>query len=111
MKNKKILGILLALGIVSMSSLSMGPLIATKAEGLDVADQSFLEFVLSDTDYEGEIEYTYSPLYNEELEVNGRQYNFAVGDVEGYALLTEIQGVSKTFFEIEELFYNRPNKP
>ena len=107
MKNKKILGILLALGIVSMSSLSMGPLIATKAEGLDVADQSFLEFVLSDTDYEGEIEYTYSPLYNEELEVNGRQYNFAVGDVEGYALLTEIQGVSKTFFEIEELFYTR----
>lgn len=107
MKDKKILGLLLTLGMISVSVLSVGQVIVTKAEELDMADQSFLEFVLSDTDYEGEIEYTHSPLYNEELEVNGREYDFTIGDVEGYALLTEIQGANETFYEIEELFYNR----
>lgn len=106
MKDKKILALLLALGMISVSVLSAGQVIRTKAEELDAADQSFLEFVLSDTNYEGEIEYAHSPLYNEKLEVNGRQYDFTIGDVEGYALLTEIQGLNKTFYEIEELFYN-----
>lgn len=107
MKNKKILGLLLALGMLSVSAMSAGQGILTKAEGLDVADQSFLEFVLSDTEYEGEVEYTHSPLYNEELEVSGRQYDFTIGNVKGYALLTEIQGVNQTFYEVEELFYNK----
>lgn len=107
MKDKKILGLLFSLGMISVSVLSAGQVITTNAEELDAADQSFLEFVLSDTDYEGEIEYTHSPLYNEELEVNGRQYDFTIGDVEGYALLTEIQSINKTFYEVEELFYNK----
>lgn len=107
MKDKKILGLVLALGMISASVLSAGQVITTKAEGLDSADQSFLDFVLSDMDYEGEIEYTYSPLYNKELEVSGRQYDFTIGNVKGYALLTEIQGVNETFYEVEELFYNK----
>lgn len=107
MKDKKILGLILALGIISTFALSVGQVITTNAASIDVADQSFLEFILSDTDYEGEIKYTHSPLYNEELEVNGRQYNFIVGDVEGYALLTEIHSTDKTFYEVEELFYNK----
>lgn len=107
MKDKKILGLVLALGMIGTSVLSAGQVITTKAEGLDAADQSFLEFVLSDADYQGEIEYTHSPLYNEELEVSGRQYDFTIGDVEGYALLTEIQSINKTFYEVEELFYNK----
>lgn len=107
MKNKKTLGVILALGILSMSALPTGKAITTKAEELDSADHTFIEFVLSDTNYEGEIEYTHSPLYNEELEVNGRQYDFTVGGVEGYALLTEIQSINKTFYEVEELFYNK----
>jgi len=97
MKDKKILGLVLALGMIGASVLSAGQVITTKAEELDTADQSFLEFVLSDADYQGEIEYTHSPLYNEELEVNGRQYDFTIGDVEGYALLTEIQSINETF--------------
>lgn len=107
MKDKKILGLVLALGMIGASVLSAGQVITTKAEELCAADQSFLEFVLSDADYQGEIEYTYSPLYNEELEVSGRQYDFTIGDVEGYALLTEIQSINKTFYEVEELFYNK----
>ncbi len=107
MKDKKILGLVLALGMIGASVLSAGQVITTKAEELDTADQSFLEFVLSDADYQGDIEYTHSPLYNEELEVNGRQYDFTIGDVEGYALLTEIQSINKTFYEVEELFYNK----
>lgn len=107
MKDKKILGLVLALGMIGASVLSAGQVITTKAEELDAADQSFLEFVLSDADYQGEIEYTHSPLYNEELEVNGRQYDFTIGDVEGYALLTEIQSINETFYEVEELFYNK----
>lgn len=107
MKDKKILGLILALGILSISALPMGKTVVTKAESLDSADQSFMEFILSDTDYRGEIEYTHSPLYNEKLEVNGRQYNFTIGNVEGYALLTEIQGANKIFYEVEELFYSK----
>lgn len=107
MKNKKTLGLILALGILSMSALPMGKAIVTKAEALDPADQSFLEFLLSDTNYEGDIEYTHSPLYNENLEVNGRQYDFTIGDVEGYALLTELQSMNKIFYEVEELFYDK----
>ena len=107
MKDKKILGLVLALGMIGASVLSAGQVITTKAEELDTADQSFLEFVLSDADYQGDIEYTHSPLYNEELEVNGRQYDFTIGDVEGYALLTEIQSINETFYEVEELFYNK----
>ena len=106
MKNKKIVGLLLALGMLSAPTLSVGKGIVAKADVLDAADQSFMEFLLSDTTYQGEVEYTHTPLYNEDLEISGRQYNFTIGEVNGYALLAEIQSGDKTFYEIEELFYN-----
>jgi len=107
MKHKKLLGLILAFSMMSLSALSVGQVIVTNAEGLDEADQCFIEFISSDTDYEGEIAYSHSPLYNEDLEINGRQYDFTIGDVEGYALLTEIHSVNQTFYEVEELFYNK----
>lgn len=106
MKNNKIVGLVVAVGMLAALVAPAGEAFIAKAETVDLADQCFMEFVLSDTDYEGEITYTHSPLYNEDLEVTGRQYNFTVGDVEGYALLAEIEGVNKTFYEVEELFYN-----
>ena len=107
MKNKKSVVFLLALGVLGVSVISVGRPVVTKAEELDLADQSFLEFVLSDTEFTGDVEYTHSPLYNEDLQVHGRQYDFTVGGVSGYALLAEIQSANKTFYEIEELFYNK----
>ena len=107
MKHKKILGLTLALGILGASYFTAGQAVITKADEADPADRSFIDFVLSDTQYEGEIDYTYQPLYGEDLEVNGRQYDFTVGETEGYALLTEIEGADKTFYEVEELFYNK----
>ena len=107
MKNKKLVGLLLALGMLSAPTLSVGQSIAAKAEVLDAADQSFMEFLLSDTTYQGEVSYTHTPLYNEDLEISGRQYNFTVGETNGYALLAVIQSGNKTFYEIEELFYNK----
>ena len=107
MKHKKILGLTLALGILGASYFTAGQTVITQADGADPADRSFIDFVLSDTQYEGEIDYTYQPLYGEDLEVNGRQYDFTVGETEGYALLTEIEGADKTFYEVEELFYNK----
>lgn len=109
MRSRKILGLLLALGMMSVSILSSGQVISTMAESIDVADQSFVEFVLSDTNYEGEIEYCHSPLYNEDLQVNGRQYDFTIGNVEGYALLIEIESANRIFYEVEELFYDTPS--
>ena len=107
MKNIKILGLVVGLSILGISAMPIRSTIITEATTLDLADQSFMEFVLSDSDYQGMVEYKHSPLYNEKLEVNGRQYNFEIGNIEGYALLTEIQGVNQTFYEVEELFYNR----
>ncbi len=107
MKNKKVVGFVLALGVIGSMLAPIGNEIFAKAESVDLADQSFLEFVASDTDYEGEIAYTHSPLYDESLQTNGRQYDFAIGDAEGYALMVEIQVGNQVFYEIEELFYNK----
>jgi len=71
---------------------------------LDLADQCFLDFISTATDYKGEIKYTHSPLYNQNLKITGRQYDFTIGNVKGYALLAEIKGVNETFYEVEELF-------
>ena len=56
MKHKKILGLTLALGILGASYFTAGQAVITKADGADPADRSFIEFVLSDTQYEGEID-------------------------------------------------------
>lgn len=75
-----------------------------KADEMDLADRCFVEFVLSDTNGDNEIEYTQKPLYDETLQISGRQYDFTVSGVDGYALLAEIKDA---VYEVEELFYNR----
>lgn len=107
MKKLNIVGAVLAISLLGAIAGPVGRVVATKAEETDIANQIFLEFVLSDTNYQGEVTYTYSPLYDEELNVGGRQYNFTVGDIEGYALMAELEGENKTFYEIEELFYGK----
>lgn len=107
MKKLNIVGAVLAISLLSAVAGPVGQAVTTKAEETDMANQVFLEFVLSDTNYQGEITYTYSPLYDEELKVSGRQYDFTVGDIEGYALMAELESENKTFYEIEELFYNK----
>lgn len=106
MQKKKLFGLMLAVGVLGASVLPTVQISVAKADETDLADQSFLEFVLSDTDYQGEIEFTHFPLYNEDLEAHGRQYDFTIGEVEGYALMVEIQGANTTFYEVEELFYS-----
>lgn len=100
-------GVMLAISLLGAVVGPVGRAVTTKAEETDPANQIFLEFVLSDTNYQGEVTYTYSPLYDEELKVGGRQYDFTVGNIEGYALMAELEGENETFYEIEELFYNK----
>ena len=107
MKKKQKGWLLFFVGIFILSIMIMGPAPITRADDIDAAEQAFLDFLSSDTDYDGELEYTYSALYDENLNINGRQYNFSIGEVNGYALLTEIQTNNETFYEVEELFYNR----
>ncbi len=106
MKHKRIVGLALAVGMIGTVFASMGNGVTAKADGVDWADQSFIDFVLEDTEYEGELLYTHTPLYDETLEVNGRWYDFSIGEVEGYALLVELQVVNQVFYEVEELFYS-----
>lgn len=104
---KRIVGILLTLVVVLSSSFfSIGTAYASQADVMDDADRYFVEFLLSDTDYVGEIDFEYSPLYDQDLNAHGRQYLFTKGEVSGYALLIEFYGEEQTFYEIEELFYN-----
>ena len=107
MKHKRFIGLALVLGVFGTSAASVAKPVFAKAEMQDLANQTFEEFVLSDTSYEGELNYTYSALYNEDLQVNGRQYDFTIGEMEGYALLTALKGVNRTYYEVEELFYNK----
>lgn len=78
----------------------------SKAQGPDAADECFLEFISSDVG-SAEVFYTSFPLYDEDLQIAGRQYDFEAAGSEGYALLKEIRGEGKTLYEIEELFYQQ----
>lgn len=104
---KRFVGLILTL-VVAISScfFTMGTAYASQADGMDDADRYFVEFLLSDTDYEGAISFESSSLYNENLEVHGREYLFSKGEVSGYALMIEFYGEEQAFYEIEELFYN-----
>lgn len=105
---KKFLRLIVAFVLmVSSVAVSFGQGTEAKAHSLDEADKYFLEFVLSDTTFEGSVSFSHTPLYNDQLEENGREYTFSVGNVYGYALMIEIQGANKTFYEIDELFYNK----
>lgn len=106
MKNKKLFGLFLAVGLLGTAALPAGQVFASEGAGIDSADSKFIEYVKEDTDYNGEIDYTYSPLYDEELSINGRHYDFSFENVEGYALLVQIQSANNTFYEVEEVFYN-----
>ncbi len=107
MNKKKIVGMVLALGVIGSVFAPMSKGVFAKADAIDLADQSFLEFIASDTDREEGIEYTHAPLYDEELQVNGRRYDFSIGETDGYALLTEIWVGNQVFYEVEELFYSK----
>lgn len=104
---KKGVGFLLTLVLaVSSCFFTMNTAYASHADTMDDADRYFVEFVLSDTDYEGALSFTSSPLYDENLNAYGREYVFTKGDQTGYALLVEFYGEEQTFYEIEELSYN-----
>ena len=133
MKNTKAFGFAIAAAItLSLLSVSFARPTTTKAEtaglaetrqtavqsmnnadfaqqNVDLADRSFLDFILSDANFAGNVEYSRSPLYDAELQTSGIQYAFTIGNASGYALLAEIKGENKTFFEVEELFYDKPS--
>ncbi len=104
---KKFLMLILAV-VFSFSSIVMfsGSKVIVKAHFYDAGDEYFLDFISSDIATE-DIEFSYNPLYNTELEVNGREYIFTVNGESGYALMVEFSGENQTFYEIEELFFNR----
>ncbi len=104
---KKFLMLILAV-VFSFSSIAMysGSKAIAKANSYDAGDEYFLEFISSDIVTE-DIEFSYNPLYNMELEVNGREYTFTANGKSGYALMVEFSGENQTFYEIEELFFDR----
>ncbi len=107
MKHKKVIGLTLAAGVAGIAFAPVGSGLLASANDVDLANQTFVEFLLSDTSYQGELAYTHTPLYDEDLQVNGREYIFSIGEVEGYALLAEVQVRDSVFYEVEELFYQK----
>lgn len=103
MKGKIGIGVVVLGGILAALP-SIGYMQA-KADVLDAADTCFVEFIESEA--EGKLAYQHKPLYDEKGDVNGRQYDFTVGNRTGYALLAEITSNEKTFYEVEELFYDK----
>ena len=104
---KKILGLIVSiLLMLSPFATNFVQGVQAYAQTLDEADEYFTEFVLSDSTFEGELSFSHSPLYDEELNEHGREYVFSLGDVSGYALMVEFETETQTFYEIEEIFYN-----
>ncbi len=104
---KKLLMLVLAVMLsVSSSAVYSGAEVNAKANSYDAGDECFLEFISSDLGEES-IGFYYNPLYNADLEVNGREYIFTVNGESGYALMVEFASESQIFYEIEELFFNR----
>lgn len=104
---KKLLTLMLAL-VLSLSSIATysGFDVLAKANTYDAGDEYFLEFISSDVDEE-DINFSHTPLYNADLEESGREYIFTVDGQNGYALMTQFSGETQTFYEIEELFFNK----
>ncbi len=104
---KKYLGLIFAFMLSVFSvGISIGQPVSASAQVIDDADEYFIEFVLSDSTYEGNLVYSHSPLYNAQLQSHGREYTFTIGGVNGYALMVEFTAGEQTFYEIEELFYH-----
>lgn len=106
MKNKHLVGLALAFALVASSALPIGQTWTAKAEAADEGDNVFLQFLSSDTGYDGSVSYSHTPLYDENLEVGGRLYDFTVDGVDGYALVAEIEWSGQTLYEVEELYYS-----
>lgn len=104
---KKLLMLLLAT-VLSLSSIATfsGSEVMVKANSYDAGDEYFLEFISSDVG-DNDVVFSHTPLYNTDLEVNGREYTFTVNGENGYALMAEFRAEDKTFYEIEELFFNK----
>lgn len=103
----KVTACLLAAVAVLASATSFGNIAAhAEAASLDAADQCFLEFMESDANG-AQVVYECSPLYNENLEQSGRQYDFTVGEQSGYALVAAVAVGEAVCYEVEELFYNK----
>jgi len=102
---KKLSTLLLAV-MLSICSFVVSFRVDVKADSYDAGDEYFLEFIASDIG-EDDIDFSYSPLYNADLEINGREYVFTINGQNGYALMTEFAVENQTIYEIEELFFNR----
>ncbi len=89
------------------SAFLSGQRMTAKADELDAQDQCFLEFIAEDTG-SSQITYSHVTLYDATLQENGRQYVFTVGEVPGYALISRVVMDGEAFYEVEELFYNKP---
>ena len=107
MKNVKWLGLSLAFALALPLTLPVGQAATAKAQELDAADSVFLQFLSSDTGYDDGVEFSHSPLYDENLEIGGRQYEFTVGGVDGYALLSASEWAGETLYAVEEMFYQQ----
>ncbi len=102
---KKVFMLLLAV-VLSFSSVAVYSGMEVKADSYDAGDRCFLEFISSDVGQE-EVDFFHKTLYNADLEIGGREYIFTVNGQTGYALMIELRGENQTFYEIEELFFNR----
>ncbi|MBQ7339908.1 MAG: hypothetical protein IJW43_03505 [Clostridia bacterium] len=102
---KKFLMLLLTF-VLGASSIVSYSSVNGKADSYDAGDEYFLEFISSDLG-NNEIDFFHNPLYDADLEINGREYIFTVNGERGYALMVEFSGQDKIFYEIEELFFNR----
>lgn len=102
---KKLFMLLLAV-MLSLSSIAVysGSEVVAKANSYDAGDEYFLEFISSDLG-DNDITFSHTPLYNSDLEENGREYIFTVNGEDGYALMVEFKAENQTFYEIEELFF------
>lgn len=102
---KKLLVLLLTF-VLGFSSITGYSGLEVKADSIDAGDEYFLEFISSDVGEET-VNFVHTPLYNADLEVNGREYNFTINGEGGYALMIQFVGENQTFYEIEELYFNK----
>lgn len=98
---KKLIIALLLAGLLPISSFGFYGSVNT--ERLDKADLIFLEFMNVDDD----ISYTRKPLFNEDLEQSGWQYNFDFKDTYGYVLITDTYEYGEQSYEVEEVYYEQ----
>ncbi len=105
MFSKKIISLIVTLAL-TLCFVFIGGQVAFAKADVDPEDQSFIDFIVEDTGID-QITYTHTRLYDQNLQPNGRQYVFTVGNVQGYALTAKLIIGDQVFYEVEELYYNR----